>query len=174
MPKACAIHARLALRLCIAQPFFDGLFVRILFVVPREAGPDLLEPCVDCVGASAVRTRCQQHAADDAPVTIVFPPRDEDRLAVGICSEMLARPCAIGLAALRRVDAGNTDPVLPVVAVEKGECVAVGDAGDGAVKLRCARSCRGDEPDKRNARETRTDSGLLGPRLCGRVQKSTS
>jgi hypothetical protein len=141
--------------------------------MPRETGSDLLETRVDRIGASIVRARCQQHASDDAAVTIVFLPDDEDRLAVGLRSEMLARSCAISLSALGCVDAGETNPVLPVGFVEKSECVAVGDAGDGAVELRRARRCGGDEPYECNARETRADSGLLGPRLCGGVQKST-
>ena len=173
MPQARAIHARLPLGFRVAQPFRDTLFVRVLLVMPRETGPDLLEPRIDRVSASAVRTRREQHASDDSAVAILFLPHDENGFVVDVGGKVLARSFAVCLAALGRVDPGEADLVRKMGCVEQRDGVAVGNRDDGSEKLCRARSHREREQEQAYTRKTRTDSGLLGPRLCGRVQKST-
>jgi hypothetical protein len=49
---------------------------------------------------------------------------------------MLLRAISVGLTALRRIDAREPDPVLPVRGVENGDRVAVGDRDDFADQFR--------------------------------------
>ena len=114
VPEACAIQARLLLGFRVAQPVRGGLFVRILFVMPRETGPDLLQPRVDRIGASAVSTWRQQHPPYDAAVAILFFPDDENGFVVDVGGKVLARSFAVRLPALGRIDPGEADPVLEI------------------------------------------------------------
>jgi hypothetical protein len=173
VPEARAIRARLLLGFGVAHPFCGRLFVRVLFVMPRETGFDLLEARVDRVVASAVSTWRQQHASDDAAVAILFPPDDENGFVVDVGRKVLARAFAVRLAPFRRIDPGEADLVLKMGRVEQRDGIAVGNCDDGSEKVCCARSHRDGEQKQAYARDTRTDSGLLGPRLCGGVQKST-
>ena len=118
LPEAALGGSGLSLCGGVGRPELNRDIARILPVVPRQSGSQLLE----------VRVRLAAHdGAHDPAVAIDLVPGDDHILAEDQSGKILLRRLAECLGALRRVDAVETDLVLETILVEDSDRVAVGD-----------------------------------------------
>jgi hypothetical protein len=97
--------AGLILERRITRALGRRLVALVLFVMPCEPRPDLLETGVDRVGA-AVIARGGEDLPDDAAVAVALVPDDPRALLEDDRGKVLLGALAVGLAALRRIDSG--------------------------------------------------------------------
>jgi hypothetical protein len=135
LPQSFAARACLLFERRIASALERRLVALVLLVMPREAGPDLLEAGVDRVRAVAALAVRREYTPDDAAVAVALVPDDPSALLEDDRGEVLLRALAVRLAALGRIDPRQADPVLLAGCVEKSDRVTVGDCDDGAEKL---------------------------------------
>jgi hypothetical protein len=172
LPQTFATLARTALEGGIELALRRRLLARVLLVVPREAGADLLESDVYRIRASRFALR-GEHATDNTRIAVFLVPdhahvpREDER------GEMLLRALAVSLAALGRVDAREADAVLFVRGVEEGERVAVGDGDDAADDLGGGRGER-ERKKQQSERDTSDTDFPPRPRLCRGALQRTS
>ena len=132
MPQTLSACASYLLERGILRAFRQRLFFRVLFVMPREAGFDLLEACINRISARESIAVAREHTADDAAVAVALVPHDHHCFSIHEGHEVLLRAIAISLAPFGRIDAGEAHFVLLIRFFEDGHRVAVGNADDFA------------------------------------------
>jgi hypothetical protein len=106
LPQPFAARACLLFERRIARTFGRRLVALVLLVMPREAGPDLLEAGVDRIRTVAVLAFRREYTPDDAAVAVALVPDDPRALLEDDRGEVLLRALAVRLATLGRVDPG--------------------------------------------------------------------
>lgn len=133
-PEPLALFACATLALRVTLALARRLLARVLAIVPRETGADLLEAHVDGVWTCALAFG-RVDTADDARIAVALVPEHVNRLPEHERREMLLRALAVSLPSLGRVDAGEPYAMFLVFGVEDGEGVAVGYRDDFADEL---------------------------------------
>jgi hypothetical protein len=173
MPQAFSASTSVLLEGGVLHAFRQRLFPGVLFVVPRKAGFDLLEPCIHRIPACQSSAVPREHPPDDTAVAVALVPYDDHCFSIHERREVLLRAIAISLAPLGCIDAGEPHFVLLIRFFEDRYRVAVGDADDFAEKLCWICWCGQQQQEPCDVSNARCYSGSPRPRLCLRPRRST-
>ena len=115
-PQPAPLRLRLLLRVLIAATVARRLFIRIGAVMPGHSGAHLRQPRIAAM-------HCQ--LADQASVAILLVPNHPDLFAQHQPGQMISCLAAVGLVALRCVDAAQAHLVFAAATIPDHHAVAV-------------------------------------------------